>query len=315
MKNMNDFEHQLAEANRQIDYYKRIAKQVGDIRLREIEQMSQLILKLRSTEHALQESLENLQRTQNQLVESEKNRALTTLVAGVAHEINTPVGICITAASHLNNVITQHFQNLPPGLLQNKDAKKIVSTVTEATDIICANLARAATLIRSFKMVAVDQSQEEQREFNLKEYLKNILKTLHPEYKRTTHTINLNCPDNLTLKSFPGIFSQIITNLVMNSLMHGFETIENGIISIDVSTDENQLHLLYRDNGKGMNQEDIKKIFTPFFTTKRGHGGTGLGMHIIYNLVTRKLGGEITCENNDGKGISFLIKVPLTPQT
>ncbi|MBW1899261.1 MAG: HAMP domain-containing histidine kinase, partial [Deltaproteobacteria bacterium] len=182
---------------------------------------------------------------------------------------------------------------------------------SESSSIIHKNLNRAADLIKSFKQVAVDQSGEVKRKFKLKRYTDELFISLRPKLKKTPHKIRFNCPEDLEIDSYPGIYSQIITNFILNSLNHGFEEGEEGLITIDIKKDGGELLVEYSDNGKGMEEETFKKIFDPFFTTSRGLGGTGLGMHIVYNLVTLTLGGKIKCFSLPGEGTTFLIRIPV----
>lgn len=157
----------------------------------------------------------------------------------------------------------------------------------------------------------MEQSHGEARTFRLDKYLDGVLASLGPQYKQKNHSITVNCQDSILIHSFPGTFSQIVTNLVMNSLLHGFDGICGGEILLDISLEGETLHFDYADNGEGMQQESVKCVFDPFYTTKRNKGGTGLGMHIVYNLVTRTLGGRIECESEPGNGARFNIVVPL----
>ncbi|MEW5734587.1 MAG: ATP-binding protein [Thermodesulfobacteriota bacterium] len=266
---------------------------------------------LQQANMALQESLTSLKRAQTQLVQSEKMAALGDLVAGVAHEINTPVGIGVTAATFLEEKNAAFSKKYQEEEIIQSDLDKYLSTVQEATTTIVTNLKRAADLISSFKQVAVDQSTEERRRFHLKKYIEEVLTSLRPKYKRTKHVIQVSCPEGLEVDSYPGALSQILTNLVMNSLTHGFEGIDKGVIRIDVTVIKDQLMLRYMDTGKGMTKEVVKNLYDPFFTTKRGHGGSGLGMHIVYNLVTQKMGGKIACASTPGNGTVFSILIPL----
>lgn len=252
----------------------------------------------------------DLRSTQDKLMQSEKMAALGGLVAGVAHEINTPVGIGVTASTHLQECI-RHFEALYRSDRASKqDLEELLEDVREAGDVIHANLQRAIELIQSFKQVAVDQSTQERRRFNLRTYLQEILLSLHPRLKRTSHRVELNCPDDIELDSYPGAVSQILTNLVMNSLIHAFEADEKGALSIDASRVEGGVRLTYADNGRGMSSEQAARVFEPFYTTRRGSGGSGLGMNIVYTLVTDTLGGSIECTTQPGKGVSYQITIP-----
>ncbi|MGE0083168.1 MAG: PAS domain S-box protein [Desulfococcaceae bacterium] len=266
---------------------------------------------LKNAYMALQESFLSLEKTQDQLVQSRKMAALGGLVAGVAHEINTPVGIGVTAASFIEEKTRIFSKMYTSGEMKRSDLEKYLETVGEATASLLTNLNRSAQLINSFKQVAVDQSSGEKRVFCLKSYVEEVLLSLRPSYKKTKHSITVNCPEDLKLDSYPGAFSQIITNLVMNSLVHGFEGMEAGQIVFDISTAGNMLFFRYSDNGRGIPAEHLDRIFDPFFTTRRQKGGTGLGMHIVYNIVSGTLNGQITCEKKD-RGISFLIKMPFS---
>ncbi|NDY72578.1 hybrid sensor histidine kinase/response regulator [Desulfobacter hydrogenophilus] len=259
----------------------------------------------------LQQEIEERKRTEKQLVQSEKMAALGDLVAGVAHEINTPLGIGVTGISYLNDS-TKAFKKLfAAGEATKTDLKAFMEDCEEACQLTLSNLNRAAKLVAGFKRIAVDQSSDERRIFNIKQYIDEILFSLYPRIKKTKHTINVDAPEDLEMNSYPGAFSQVLTNLVMNSLLHGFENIEKGQITITVKNDDHLIILRYEDNGKGMTQEQQKKIFDPFFTTKRGSGGTGLGMHLVFNLVSKKLNGEILCTSTVDKGTFFTITVPM----
>jgi len=236
-------------------------------------------------------------------------------VAGVAHEINTPVGVGVTASSFLEEKTREYMKRLGENNLKRSDLERYMNVASEASSIILKNLDRAADLIRGFKQVAVDQSGEARRKFFMKEYLDELLVSLRPNYRRTAHKVTVNCPEDLEIDSYPGVFSQVITNLLMNTLTHAFDSVPEGVISIDIEVRDQTLCLEYRDNGKGMSPETLKKIFDPFYTTRRAQGGTGLGMHIVYNLVTRTLDGQITCQSSPGKGSVFFIRVPIARQS
>lgn len=258
----------------------------------------------------LKVSLETLERARDQLVQSEKMAALGELVAGVAHEINTPVGVGVTAASFIEAKTKEFKKIYSSGELKKSDLEKYLQTVEEVSNSILINMERAAELISSFKQVAVDQSSESMRRFNLKEYINEILLSLRPGYKKTSHKIKVVCDGDIELNSFPGAFSQILNNMIMNSLIHGFETKKNGIIEINITRQEKDILFIYKDNGKGMNEEQKEKTFDPFYTTMRGKGGTGLGMSIVFNLITQTLKGSIECESSPGNGVVFSMKFP-----
>lgn len=261
---------------------------------------------------ALQDSLQSLKQAQSQLVESEKLAALGALVAGVAHEINTPIGTGVTAASFLEEDTQRIIGLYESETMRKQDFEEYLRIAKQSSRTILTNLNRAAELIKSFKQVAVDQSTESKRKFNLKSYIEGVLLSLHPKYKKYHHQINLNCDENISIESYPGAFSQIITNLIMNSLYHAFtDNNINGEINIDFKINNSKLNLVYSDNGIGMNKETLHRIYEPFYTTRRGSGGSGLGMHIVYNLATQTLLGDIKTESIPGSGTTITINIPL----
>jgi signal transduction histidine kinase len=263
----------------------------------------------------LQTALETVQSAQKQLVEAEKMAALGGLVAGVAHEINTPIGVGVTASSMLDERVKAFTELLESGQLKKTDLKKFLEGVTEISNIILPNLNRAADLIRSFKQIAVDQTSLELREFNVKSYLEEILLSLRPKLKKTKHQLEINCPANLELYAHPGHFSQIITNLIMNSLTHAYHEEDSGHLLINVTSAKEHLHFHYHDDGRGISKENLSKIFDPFFTTARNKGGSGLGLSVTYNLVTQNMGGSIRCESEENRGTSFYFDIPLRRET
>ena len=259
-------------------------------------------------------ALGRLREAQAQLVQNEKLASLGALVAGVAHEINTPVGVGVTAASTLQAHAAQLRQQYQQGALRRSDLERFIALADECAQIILKNLQRGAELIQSFKQVAVDQSSGERRRFSLKSYLDEVLLSLRPQLKKTPHRVEVDCPDNIVLDSFPGAVAQIITNLVTNSLIHGFEGRDDGLIRIDVRQDHDWVELRYRDDGRGIPAEHLARIYDPFFTTKRGAGGSGLGLHIVYNLVAQLLGGTIEAHSTPDTGTEFRIRFPAKAQ-
>ncbi len=272
------------------------------------EELEQRVI-IRTAE--LQKTLDTLKKTQVELVQSEKMAALGGLVAGVAHEINTPVGVGVTAASHLDKKTKDFIELYKIGSVKRSDLEKYIQVSGEATKMILSNLERASELIQSFKKVAVDQTSEEKRPFYIKEYIGEVLLSLRPKIKKTKHQINIVCEQDIEIDSYPGAFSQVVTNLVMNSLIHAYEEEDEGNILFELSQKNDTIFLRYSDDGKGIDKDAIKKIFDPFFTTKRGSGGSGLGLHIIFNIVTQKLGGTIKCESEIGVGTVFYISFPI----
>jgi len=265
---------------------------------------------LNQTNHDLQISIDELRQAQEQLVHAEKLAALGGLVAGVAHEINTPLGIGVTAASYLEQETKRLGLELEENRLTRESLERFRQTAMESTQLIMRNLTRADKLVKSFKQVAVDQSSEQKRVIDLAVYLNEIMTSLHPSLKRTQHQVEIHCPDGLMLETYPGALYQIVVNLVLNSLMHAFADRPAGTISITARRVGEQVVLLYRDDGCGMDDTVRRKIFDPFFTTKRAEGGSGLGLHIVWNLATQVLAGSIICESSPGAGSTFELRFP-----
>ncbi|NDV28424.1 cache domain-containing protein [Desulfovibrio sp. JC010] len=292
----------LAEG-RDVSELRSIQDQISELN-RDLEQ------KVEERTAELSRSVESLENAQNQLVQSEKMAALGDLVAGVAHEINTPVGISVTSISFMEEKLNEISQKMASGELRKSDFDKFISVAREATKSSMLNLHRAAELIGNFKQVAADQASGQRRTINFREYLDEILLSLRSKYKRTKHRINISCADDLVINTYPGAFMQIFSNLIINSLIHGFEGMDAGNIDIGVEIVEDDIVIRYTDDGKGMSEASVFKVFEPFYTTKRGEGGTGLGMSIVYNLVHKRLGGVITCSSVEGQGTAFTITIP-----
>lgn len=267
---------------------------------------------LSSINEQLSTAQQKLQIAQQQLVESEKMAALGNLVAGVAHEINTPVGVGVTAASQLDRLTKDFAQLYKNGSMTRTHLENYLNSAHQSSVLILRNLTRAAELTKSFKQVAVDQSSEQKRTFMLKEYLHEIITSLKPELKHTQHEILIECDSDLKLFTYAGAISQILTNLIINSIQHGFQNKSAGQITIKTTTKDHCFILSYSDNGRGIPTEIISHIFEPFFTTNHQGGGTGLGLHIVYNLVTHKLEGLIHCESVEDFGTTFILEIPLT---
>lgn len=266
---------------------------------------------LEKKNQALKDSLAKLNLAQKSLVESEKMASLGGLVAGVAHEINTPIGIGITASTHLleqTRLINNKYANEN---MTNKDLSVYFEQAKESAALVSSNLARAAKLIMSFKQVAVDQSSKDIRTYKIKKYTDEVLQSLKPKFKNTNIMIKVSGDDSLTVNGEPGAFAQIITNLVINTLVHAFDKTTQGNIDINITCQQGNVLFIYTDSGKGIDKEHINKIFEPFFTTKRGKGGTGLGLHIVYNLVVQSLKGSIKVNEQLSQGSQFIIEFPI----
>ncbi|MBE9225671.1 AAA family ATPase [Phormidium sp. LEGE 05292] len=259
----------------------------------------------------LSQALEDLKTTQKRLVESEKMAALGSLVAGVAHEINTPVGTSITVASTLADA-TQSFMNaVEQGQLKRSTLNNYLEVASESTDLILHNLQRAGELIQSFKQVAVDQTNLEKRTFGVISYLEEVLLSLAPQFKQADHVLTIEGDETIAIDSYPGALAQIVTNLVVNSLTHAYQPGECGNLRLEISQLNQEVIVQYSDDGCGIPEENLDKIFNPFFTTARNQGGSGLGLHIVHNLVTQKLQGTIDVSSKPGLGTLFIMKFPL----
>lgn len=275
------------------------------------ERLSSRTDALKESNQELLSTLEKLHKFQGQLVETEKMASLGDMVAGIAHEVNTPIGLGVTASSLLADKLTEIKAAFDNKTLKSSQLKKFLNDGEENISIIFRNLERAAKLISSFKKVAVDQSSAESRTFNVCELLDEVLLTLSAKIESAKVTIAVDCPAHLFITSKPGAINQILINLILNSIYHAFEDIEGGTITINIMNLSDQLHINYSDDGSGIDESIKTKIFDPFTTTKRGSGGSGLGMHLVYNLVTQALDGHISFENNTEKGVSFDIAFPI----
>ncbi|MDC8760743.1 GAF domain-containing protein [Janthinobacterium fluminis] len=264
---------------------------------------------------ALSTALTALREAQSELVRQEKLASLGRLVAGVAHEINTPLGICVTATSHLVQELKLTREELAAGQLDEDGLQQFFSIIDQTLRIMTTNTQRAAALVRSFKQVAVDQSSENLRHFNLGNYLAEVLLSLQPKLKGKPVEVEVDCPKDIELDSFPGAVSQIVTNMVVNSLVHGFGEGTPGKIRIVARLDHEQVLLDYGDDGAGMDAATLSQLFDPFFTTKRGAGGSGLGAHILYNLVTGALGGTVKADSAPGRGLHYQLRFPKVRRT
>lgn len=268
-------------------------------------------LELEQQNAALNNALHALKEAQSELVRQEKLASLGRLVAGVAHEINTPLGICVTATSHLVQELKITREELAAGDMTEDSLASFFDIVDQSLRILTTNTQRAASLVRSFKQVAVDQSSGEIRSFNLEAYLNEVLLSLQPKLKGRPIKVAVSCPKDLVLDSYAGAVSQIVTNMVMNSLVHGFDRDQPGNISVQAALAADDWVVFdYADDGAGMDQDTLDKLFDPFFTTKRGTGGSGLGAHILYNLVTGALGGSVRVNSAPGQGLRYQLRFP-----
>ncbi|OQW55679.1 MAG: hypothetical protein A4S14_12030 [Proteobacteria bacterium SG_bin9] len=266
---------------------------------------------MRAARDASEEALRNLKETQNSLIEAEKLAALGRLVAGVAHEVNNPVGISLTVASSLERRSRLFKDEIERGELRRSSLNDFVKACSEAADQLVSNLNRAAELIQSFKQVAADRNYSDRRTFDMRDLTEQLITSLRPGIGKNNVKVQMDCEPGLSMTSYPGSYGQVLTNLFVNSITHAFPDRAPGEIDIKVRRmNKEQIELLFSDNGCGMTPEVRRQAFDPFFTTRRDQGGTGLGLHIVYNLVTNRLGGRINMRSEAGKGTHVQIVLP-----
>jgi len=286
-------------------------KKTEDFNLKLRVKVEERTQELESINTQLESSLLALNKTQSKLIESEKMASLGGLVAGVAHEINTPVGIGLTGTSCLLDETKKINELYAKDNITQQDFERFLETTLDLAKLIFANMNRTADLVKSFKQVAVDQTSESKREFDIGLYIDEVLMSINNIIKKNQVSVQVNCPSELVILNYPGALSQVITNLVLNSIAHGFTQHSKGHITIDILHKSDKLVIIYKDDGKGISKENLPKIFDPFFTTSREFGGTGLGLNIIYNIISTKLSGTISCTSQEGKGAQFDITLDL----
>jgi PAS domain S-box-containing protein len=268
---------------------------------------------IRSARDAAEAALRNLRETQNSLIEAEKLAALGRLVAGVAHEINSPVGTSLTVASSWARKITLFAAEVEQGNLKRSSLNEFLDLSRTASSQLITNLNRAAELIQSFKQVATDRNHSNQRIFDLGDLTEQIVMSLRPGLEKKTLILNLKCQPNLTMNSYPGPYGQVLTNLFLNSVAHAFLDDDGGAIDIRVQAfGDDNVEIRFSDDGCGMSLDIRRKAFDPFFTTRRDQGSVGLGLHIVHSIVTNCLGGRLDLESAPGKGTKIQLILPRT---
>jgi PAS domain S-box-containing protein len=263
----------------------------------------------------LRRALESLKAAQTELVRTEKLAALGSLVAGIAHELNTPIGNSLTVASTLQDQTADFSKHMANGLTKSR-LEHFINNTREGAAILMSGLHQAAELVSSFKQVAVDQSSLNRRVFRLSDTVHEILLTQGPRMRKTRHTVHSAVPSEVLLDSYPGPFGQVLTNLINNAVLHAFDEDQSGNIYLEAKIlDESWIEFIVRDDGNGIAPANIARVFDPFFTTKLGQGGSGLGLNIVYNLVTKTLGGHIHVDSPAGQGACFVLRLPRTAPT
>ena len=285
--------------------------------IRDINQQLELRVQARTenlevANRDLNEALASLRAMQSELVRSEKMAALGSLVAGVAHELNTPIGNSVTVGSTLRDKAFDLSAAFVKGDMRRSTMKDFIDNFMWGTDILMSSLTRASELIGSFKRVAVDQSSDQRRTFDLQKTLQEVCLTLEPMYKNTPFQLSTDIPAEISLDSYPGALGQVVTNFVSNALQHGFEDRKQGQMQLSAQLcGSDHVSLQFSDDGVGMTEDTLKRVYDPFFTTKLGQGGSGLGMNISYNIVRDVLGGNIQVQSTLGQGTRITIEIPL----
>ncbi len=282
------------------------------LRINGMPEGGRVVVAIDVTEHKkVERAYEILRETQERLVQSEKLAALGELVAGIAHEINTPVGVTLTGATQLQMETARVRQLYDTEELSAEDLEDFMDVTIETTDLMTVNCCRAAELIQSFKQMAVDQTGGERRTFDLAGYIDDLLVSLQPLLRTPQSQILVDFQPDILVDGYPGVLSQLLTNLITNSLTHAYDDADRGTINIAARLlDTDEVEIRFADDGKGIPPENVDRIFDPFFTTRRSSGGSGLGLSIAYNLASQALQGTLTCNSELGRGTAFVLRFP-----
>lgn len=296
----------------EVSRQREIENEIRELNIQLEQRVRQRTINLEEANQELGEALASLKNMQGELLRSEKMAALGSLVAGVAHELNTPIGNSVTVASTLQENADFMLGEIRSGKPRRALLDQSMEASAKGAEILVRNLQRAAELVSSFKQVAVDQSSNHRRRFDLRQVLEEMVTTLEPMYKKTPYTLEMDLAPDIVLESYPGPLGQIITNFVTNALAHAFEGRDHGTMMLSTRVlDSGLAEITFSDDGIGIEQEHIARVFDPFFTTKLGQGGSGLGMHIVYNLVTGVLGGKISLDSQPGLGAKLTMILPM----
>ena len=293
----------LLDADGHVESIVTVALDIGERKRGELE--------MREAKDAAEAALRNLRETQKSLIEAEKLAALGRLVAGVAHEVNNPVGISLTVASSLERKTALFAAEVARGDLRRSSLTDFLGAARDASGQLVANLNRAAELITSFKQVAADRNYSDQREFDLGDLTEQVVLSLRPGLRKHRLTLSVDCEPNLAMNSYPGPYGQVLTNLFLNSVAHAFPDGRAGTVDIKVrAAGPDYVEIIFADDGCGMSLDVRRRAFDPFFTTRRDQGGTGLGLHIVYSIVTNRLGGRLELDSEPGRGTRVHIVLP-----
>ena len=275
------------------------------------DEVSARTAELQHAKDSAEQALQSLQETQQQLVQSEKMASLGQLVAGVAHEVNTPLGVALTASTWLEERARTFNQGMREGRLTRAGLTDFLDETEHSAGMIERNLARAAHLVAAFKRVSVDRTSDGRRGFRLDAYIRDLVESLELTWKRRPVQCEIDCAEGIEMESFPGALGQVLSNLIQNALVHGFADERGGTMRLTARPlDDARVALDFSDDGAGVPADELPRIFDPFFTTKRQAGGTGLGLHVTWNLVVQKLGGSIRAESAPGCGLALHIELP-----
>lgn len=308
----SDAERMFIMTQKDITLQRQIEQQMQDLNTQLEQRVASRTVKLEHSNAELAEALSTLKKMQSELIRSEKLASLGSLVAGIAHELNTPIGNSVMVASTLQDETQRLLKEVQGGKVSRGSFDTFLGQMGFGTDVLMRSLTRAADLIRSFKHVAVDQSNDMRRQFDLREVLDEIILTSAPLYQKTLFSLEKNLEDGIKMDSFPGAIGQVLTNLISNSITHGFDKRSTGKMQLRVARSVGEMvSLSFDDDGIGISAAHLKKVFDPFFTTKLGQGGSGLGMNIVYNLVTEVLGGSIDILSQPGQGTHITIVLPI----
>ena len=307
----NSLNIMLARTQKQIERHENDKQEIKQLNQSLEEKVTQRTIALREANQELLNTLERMHQYQNQIVENEKMASLGQMVAGVAHEVNTPIGLGITGSTLLRDKLAEINSLFEQKTLTSSHLKRFIDDGIENLDLIYRNLNRAAELVSSFKKVAVNQDVEMSTKINLHDLLSDVLMSMRSEIQYRNPKIIINCNSNFSIETKSGPLQQVLQQLLSNSVIHGFTDDIGNEVRFDVERNESSLIIDYYDNGIGVDKSIKKRIFDPFVTTKRGEGGSGLGMHLVYNLVTQALGGTIVYDELNQEGVHFIITLPL----
>ena len=292
---LNGSKRQLLELNEQLE-----------------DRVRQRTEQVESANQALQESMEKLEQAMKELVHAEKLASLGSMVAGISHELNTPIGNTLLAASSMERMFDKVAEQIKTGSMKRSVLEEFIQEGQEMASLITRSTKRSADMVVSFKQVAVDQTSEQRRNFDLRAVIEDNLSAMVPILKKTQVKVSNLVPEGIACNSYPGPMGQIFTNIIQNALLHGFGESGTGNLTIQVINNKNEVIVSVQDDGLGMSQNVMSHIFDPFFTTKLGRGGSGLGLSISHRIATSVLGGNLTVESVLGKGSTFYITLPKT---